>query len=39
MDDDVREGMHQTVTKQLLDDYKDNMDGAALNLSAKNIFT
>lgn len=32
---DVREGMYQTVTKQLLDDYKDNMDGAALNLSAK----
>ncbi|CAD6206932.1 unnamed protein product [Miscanthus lutarioriparius] len=28
---DVREGMYQTVTKQLLDDYKDNMDGAALN--------
>ncbi|KAG0547315.1 hypothetical protein BDA96_01G069100 [Sorghum bicolor] len=32
---DVREEMYQTVTKQLLDDYKDNMDGAALNLSAK----
>jgi hypothetical protein len=32
---DVREGMYQTVTKHLLDDYKDSMDGAALNLSAK----
>ncbi|AQK72415.1 WPP domain-associated protein [Zea mays] len=32
---DIREGMYQTVTKHLLDDYKDNMDGAALNLSAK----
>ena len=37
MDDDVREGMHQTVTKQLLDDYKDNMGVATLNL--KNDFT
>jgi hypothetical protein len=32
---DVREGVYQTVTKHLLDDYKDNMDVAALNLSEK----
>jgi hypothetical protein len=27
--------VYQTVTKQLLDDYKDNMDVVALNLSEK----
>ncbi|PAN44686.1 hypothetical protein PAHAL_9G061700 [Panicum hallii] len=32
---DVRDGLYQAVTKQLLDDSKDNMDGAAMNFSAK----
>ncbi|OEL23453.1 hypothetical protein BAE44_0015528, partial [Dichanthelium oligosanthes] len=32
---DVRDGLYQAVTRQLLDDSKDNMDGAAQNFSAK----
>ena len=32
---DVRDGLYQAVTKQLLDDSKDNMDTAAMNFSAK----
>lgn len=32
---DVRDGLYQAVTRQLLDDSKDNMDGSALNFSAK----
>ncbi|CAL4919407.1 unnamed protein product [Urochloa decumbens] len=32
---DVRDGLYQAVTSQLLDDCKDNMDGVAMNFSAK----
>ncbi|KAF8709984.1 hypothetical protein HU200_029706 [Digitaria exilis] len=35
IESDVRDGLYQAVTRQLLDDSEDNMDGAAMNLSAK----
>ncbi|CAN6303292.1 unnamed protein product [Urochloa humidicola] len=35
IESDVRDGLHKAVTRQLLDDSKDNMDGASMNFSAK----
>ncbi|CAN6281096.1 unnamed protein product [Urochloa humidicola] len=35
IESDVRDGLYQAVTRQLLDDSKDNMDGASVNFNAK----